>query len=250
MSLIGYRPLATVTLAEEGRPGGLAALAVEPTSATRHTLSNHRLHFRRETGGFRLFAEHDLTAGGAPLVPISTALPLLFAIRSADPDFLSRFTPASADKAGPNLFLSNRNAAGEPQVGSLSRGATVAGEDVGRIVPRRSRARLALDPTNRADRVEVRAHFGGGQVGDPIPVGGPPDSSSAEVTVDVGSSDKLAFTLTPKPAGTKQLLVADDELARLAPLGAIELVLKPFPGPTPAEGRAFTATFKKREQPA
>jgi hypothetical protein len=250
MSVIGYRPLATVRLAEEGRSDGLAVLVVEPTPATRRALANHRLHFRRAPGGFRLFAEHDLAAGGAALVPIPAALPLLFAIRSTDPGFLTRFTPESADKAGPNLFLSNRTATGDPQVGSLSRGATVAGEDIGRIVPRRLRARLALDPANRADRVEVRAHFGGEKVGEPIPVGGPADSNSAEVTVDVGSSDKLAFMLTPKPAGTKQLIVADDELARLAPRGAIELVLKPFPGPAPAEGRAFSATFKKREQPA
>jgi hypothetical protein len=246
MSLVAYRPTATVTATEQGRPDALASVRFAPTPTTQARLASYRLLFRAYPGGFRLAAQHDLAAGGGIKVPITQPLSLLFAFTSSDPGFLARYSKEAAAAAGPNLFLTNRNASGQPQPGpGLSRDAAIGAKDRGWIVPRRNRARVKLGEAPRPNKVEVRPYFGGAAVGDPIALQAPVGAEAAEVAVELGDVPGLAFILRPKPQGNDILILADDELARMNPMGALELVLKPFPGPDPAEGRAFTAVFEK-----
>lgn len=245
MSLIAYRPLATVSaIGPGGKP--LTSVTFTPTVSTEALLAGYRLFFRPNPGGFRIAAQHGLGAGGGPLVPLgSEPLSLLFAITSSEPDFLARHATAASSAAGPNLFLTNRSATGTPQTApGLSRDAKVGAKDMGRIVPRRHRTRVPLKPGPAAKTIELRPYFGGDRIGEPIALDAPTGAEAAEANVDTGAAAGIAFLLRPKPSGDDQLIIADDELARMVALGALELALKSFSGATPAAGRAFTATFE------
>lgn len=245
MSLIAFRPVATVSAkTEEG--SAIDSLRFAPTPATEARLGSHRLVFRAHPGGFRLAAQHDLKGDGGSIVPIAEPLSLLFAITSSDAGFMARHVAAETAKAAPNLFLTNRSATGTPQAGpALSREDVVGARDRARIVPRRHRARIPLPSSARPTRIELRPYFGGAMIGDPIPIEAGAKAEAADITVALETQPGLAFLLRAKPEGGDQLIVADDELVQMRPLGALELVLKPFPGTAPAEGRAFTATFAK-----
>src|SRR3954454_20741490 len=153
MTLIAYRPLATVNVSGAGGQS-LTSLTFTPTRATEALLARYRLYFRPGAGTFRIAAQYDLATGGGPLVPLgSEPLSLIFGISSSEPDFLVRHAKASASVGGPNFFLTNRDVSGVPQSNSgLSRGPKVGAKDIGRIVPRRHRMRIAMKegarPTN------------------------------------------------------------------------------------------------------
>ena len=243
MSIIAYRPVANVSAKLKGAPAPIESVRFTPTPSTEARMASKRLVFRPYGGGFRLVAQHDLEGGGGPMVPITDPLQLLFAITSSDSEFLSRHADGAAAKAGPSIFLTNRNATGTPQGGpGLSRDETVGAKDRARIVPRVCRARVSL--AGSPSRVELRPYFGGAAIRETV-LEAPPGATSADVGVSVEGESGLAFTLRPKPSGQEQLIVADDELAQMLPAGVLELVLKTFPGPAPPDGREFSATFEK-----
>ena len=240
MSVISYRSVANVAAKLKGNNAPIDSVRFTPTPATEARLSSKRLVFRPYAGGFRLAAQHD--GGGEPMVPLAEPLQLLFAITSSDSEFLTRHADAAAAKAGPSIFLSNRSATGTPQGGpGLSRDESVGVKDRARIVPRICRAPVSL--AGSPSRVELRPYFGGAAIREIALEGAA--AESAEVSVNVEDQPGLAFTLRPKPSGKDQLIVADDELAQMLPAGALELVLKTFPGPAPSDGREFTARFEK-----
>jgi hypothetical protein len=242
MSVVAYRPVATVTAKAKGRDAPLAAFSFSPTPSTATRLANQRMLFRPFPGGFRLAAQHDLAGGGGPVVPIADTVPLLFAIRCGG----GLQEGEAADKSGPSLFLSNRNAAGTPQGGpGLSREEFVGPKDRAWIVPRRHRARIALGTGNKPNRIELRNYFGGAAIGDPLPIEAGAQAETADVTIGLEAQEGIAFLLRPKPQGTDRLIVADDELVEMRADGVLELVLKNFPGQVPAGGRQFTATFER-----
>ena len=242
MSMISYRPVANVAAKLKATGAPIDSVRFTPTPATEARLSSKRLVFRPYAGGFRLAAQHDVQSGG-PMVPLAEPLQLIFAITSSDSEFLTRHADAAAAKAGPSIFLSNRSATGTPQAGpGLSRDESVGAKDRARIVPRACRAAVPL--AGSPSRVELRPYFGGAAIRE-IALEAAAGADSAEVSVNVEDQPGLAFTLRPKPGGKDQLIVADDELAQMLPAGALELVLKTFPGPAPSDGREFTATFEK-----
>lgn len=242
MTTIAYRPLATVTAKVKGKDSPLEAVRFSPTPATLGRLANQRILFRSFAGGFRLAAQHDLAGDGSPVVPIADTLPLLFAIHFSG----GLAEPGAGEKSGPNLYLTNRNAGGTPQGGpGLSREETVGLKDRAWIVPRRHRAQIPLGSGNRPNRVELRSYFGGGAIGDAIAIDAAAKAEAADVTIGLEGQDGFAFLVRPKPQGDDRLIVADDELSRMRPNGALELALKTFPGPVPAGGRAFTAMFER-----
>ena len=241
MSIISYRPVANVAAKLKGNDAPIDSVRFSPTLATEARLLSKRLVFRPYAGGFRLAAQHD--GGGEPMVPLAEPLQLLFAITSGDSEFLTRHADAAAAKGGPSIFLSNRSPTGAPQGGpGLSRDESVGAKDRARIVPRLCRAPVSL--AGSPSRVELRPYFGGAAIRE-IALEAVAGADSGEVSVNVEDQPGLAFTLRPKPSGKDQLIVADDELAQMRPAGALELVLKTFPGPAPAGGREFTATFEK-----
>jgi hypothetical protein len=241
MTIIAYRPVATVSAREKGAATPWAGVRFWPTPATAERLAKQRMVFRPFPGGFRLAAEHDLAGSGGPTIPIAGDLGLLFAVRL---DGALGETDATR-KSGPSLFLSNRNASGTPQSGpQLSREEIVGLKDRAWIVPRRHRAGFPLGPGNRPNRIELKSYFGG-SAGEPLPIEAPAEAEAAEVMVALEMADGVAFVLRPKPQGAERLIVADDELAEMRPDGALELVLKAFPGPDPAAGREFTAIFER-----
>lgn len=239
MTVIAFRPVATVTARDKARGEAIVAVQFTPTPSSAERLARQRILFRPFPGGFRLAAEHDLAAGGA-VVPLAGDLPLLFAMRLG---------PALAQgeamrKAGPIVFLSNRGATGTPQGGpQLSREDAVGLKDRGWIVPRRHRASFPLGAGQRPNRVELRSWFGGA-VGEPLPIEAAAEAESADVLVSLEDAGGVAFLLRPKPQGAERLVIADDELAAMPADGALELVLRSFPGPAPAGGREFAATFE------
>jgi hypothetical protein len=244
VSVIAYRPIATVSAVG---PGGAAigSLRFTPTPATERWLADQRLCFRPFPGGFRLAGQHDLESNGGPIVPLgSEPLSFLFAIKSAEADFGARHLKAASSATAPNFFLTNRSATGTPQsTPGLSREAKIGPKDMGRIVPRRSQSRFPVRATARPKEIELHSLFGGSRIGEPIPVAVPAGAMSAGGLVDTNGQPGIAFVLRSKPPGDEQLIITDDELSTMAPIGALELVLKSFPGADPAEGRAFTATF-------
>jgi len=241
MTTIAFRPVATVTARVKGRDAPLEAVRFTPTPSTIERLGSQRMVFRPYPGGFRIAAEHDLERGGGPMVPLMSELPLLFAVTLGG---LAGGSEA-ARKAGPAIYLSNRNSGGTPQGGpQLSRDETVGLKDRAWIVPRRHSAGFALAAGSRPTRIELRSYFGGA-VGEPLPIEAPAEAGTAEVPISFEDAEGVAFLLRPKPQGTERLIIADDELAQLRPDGALELVLKTFPGPAPASGREFIATFEK-----
>ena len=248
MSLTGFRPLAAVTITDEANGKAMESLSFDPTAATAAKLTGHRLIFRRRLGGFQLYAERNLGPGGGPVVPIVEPVRLVFALRSSDRGRLARYKPSEDPTAGPNLYLTNLDDAGVPQASRpLSRGESIAAADSARIVGPRFRARVPLPATNRPNRVEVRRRHDGERVGDAIPLEVGAGASAAELGVDLSNEEASAFTLVPKPAGDEQHILVDEELAATGAYGAVELVLKPFPGPDPEGGREFTAVFARRE---
>lgn len=241
MTVIAYRPVATVSVRRKGRDASLSGVGFLPTPATSERLERQRMVFRPFPGGFRIAAQHDLEGGGGPMIPMPSELPLLFAVTLGGVAGDSE----AARTAGPSLFLSNRNAGGTPQGGpQLSRDETVGLKDRAWIVPRRHSAGFPLADGTRPARIELKSYFGG-VIGEPLPIEAPAGAEVAHVPVNLESADGVAFLLRPKPQGAERLIIADDELAALRPDGALELVLKAFPGPAPPNGREFTATFDK-----
>jgi hypothetical protein len=242
MTIIAYRPVATVLAKSKGRDAPLDRVHFSPTPSTFQRISRQRMVFRSFPGGLRLAAQHDLEGDGAPLVSIADTLPLLFAIHCGGEPLDTETT----DKAGPNLYLTNRNAGGTPQGGpGLSREETVGLKDRAWIVARRHRVQIPLGSSNKPNRIELRSYFGGGAIGQAIPIEAPAKAEAADVNIGLEGQEGFAFLIRPKPQGADRLIVADDELAQMRPLGALELVLKTFPGPMPAGGRAFTAMFER-----
>jgi len=237
MTIIAYRPLALVSARTKGKAASLVSVGFTPTPSTVERMNRQRIAFRGFPGGFRLAAQHDAEAGGGPLVPISGDLPLLFAIT------VGEGVAAGDEKLGPAIFLSNRNNSGTPQGGpQLGREEMVGAKDRAWIVPRRHVATMGFGAGARPKNIEVRPAFGGAAI-ETISVDAPPDSSAFGFPVELSDREELAFILKPKPSGTDRLLIADDELASMRAGGALELVLRTFPGPAPAEGREFIATF-------
>ena len=192
MTVIAYRPVAIVSAREKGRDT-MSGVRFLPTPATAERLAKQRMVFRPFPGGFRLAVEHNLAGSGGPMVAIAQDLPLLFAVwlggALAETD--------ASRKAGPNFFLSNRNASGTPQSGlQLSRDETVGLKDRAWIVPRRHRAGFPLGTGNRPNRIELKSYFGG-SAGEPLPIEAPPDAEAAEVMVSFEGAEGVAFLLRP-----------------------------------------------------
>jgi hypothetical protein len=240
MTTISYRPLATISAKVKGKGVPVSAVRFSPTPSTLERLAGQRILFRSFPGGFRLAAQHDLERGGGPLVPIAGDLTLLFAVK------LGEKFAAGDEKAGPSIYLTNRNASGTPQGGpQLSREEAVGTKDRAWIVPRRYFATIALGSGTRPKNLELRSAFGGGAL-ETFPIDVAADASAVSLPVTVEQREGVAFLLKPKPSGNDRLIVADDELAEMGPDAALELVLRSFPGPAPATGREFTATFEPR----
>jgi len=238
MTTIAFRPLATVSAKAKGRDLPLATVRFSPTPSTLERLSKQRILFRSFPGGFRLAAQHDVESGGGPLVPIVGDLSLLFAGK------LDEKLAAGDEKVGPSIFLTNRNASGTPQGGpQLSRDVAVGTKDRAWIVPRRHVATISLVSGSRPKSMELRPAFGGAAL-ETLALDAAADASAVSLPISVEQRQGLAFLLRPKPSGDDRLIVADDELAEMRPDAALELVLRSFPGPAPAAGREFTATFE------
>ena len=238
MTTIAYRPLATVIAKTKTKAAVLDGVSFAPTPSTIDRLSKQRIAFRSFPGGFRLAAEHDLEGGGGPLVPIAGDLPLLFAVR------LGGIQPGGDTKTDSGLYLSNRSATGTAQGGpQLSRAETVGAKDRARIVPRRHVAILPLGTGNRPKNLELRSAFGGAAL-ETIAIEAAADAGAASLPISLEDREGFAFVLKPKPSGQDRMIIADDELAAMRADGALELVLRSFPGPAPAAGREFTATFE------
>lgn len=238
MTTIAFRPVATVCAKAKGTDFPVQAVRFSPTPSTLERLSKQRILFRSFPGGFRLAAQHDLEGGGGPLVPIVGDLSMLFAVK------LGGGLAGGGEKAGPSIFLTNRNASGTPQGGPrLSREDEVSTKDRAWIVPRRHFATISLGSGSRPKNMELRSAFGGGAL-ETLSIDATPDASAVTLLISVEQREGIAFLLKPKPSGNDRLIVADDELAEMRPDAALELVLRSFPGPAPAAGREFTATFE------
>lgn len=240
MSMIAFRPLATVMAREKDQDAPIEGASFAPTPGTAELLSKQRIVFRPFPGGFRLAAQHDLASAGGPLVPLGFGLSLLFAISLGD-----NRPSAEEGKAGPAIFLTNRNASGTPQGGpGLSREEAVGAKDRAWIVPRRHVASISIGTGSKTKSIELRSAFGGGAL-ETLPIEASAEAQNVELPISLAQRDGVAFLLKSKPPGQDRLIVADDELARMRPDGALELVLKTFPGPAPAAGREFIAVFER-----
>ena len=239
MTVIAFRPLAVVSARVKGRDAPIAGASFAPTPSTLDRLSRQRIVFRPFPGGFRLAAQHELAGEGGPLVPLGDSLSLLFAFRLG-----GNYPAGEAAKAGPSIFLTNRNATGTPQGGpQLSREETVGAKDRAWIVPRRHVASIALGSGSRPKTIEIKSAFGGSAL-ETVSVEAPAGAEAVSLPIALDDQEGVAFLLKPKPSGTDRLVVADNELAGMRADGALELVLKTFPGPAPAGGREFTALFE------
>lgn len=240
MTMIAFRPLAVVTAKVKGRDVPMPDASFVPTPSTEDRFSRQRIIFRPFPGGFRLAAQHELAGEGGPLVPLGDSLSLLFAVRLG-----GSLASGDAAKVGPNIFLTNRNASGTPQGGpQLSREEIVGAKDRGWIVPRRHVASIALGTGSRPKTIEVKSAFGSSALAT-LSVEAPAGAEAVSLPIALDEQEGVAFLLKPKPSGTDRLVVADNELARMRADGALELVLKTFPGPAPAAGREFTALFER-----
>jgi hypothetical protein len=242
MSVMAYRPVASVTVLEKGSKKPIRSVRFEPTPDALRRMADHRMVHRTRDSGFQIYAVHD--SGGTPRVPIAKPLRMLFSIR-AGADFHGRYKPEPGEAAAPALYLTNRDSDGEGNAaGGLSRGEAVAKEDLARIVPRRLRASVPLTGNTPPTKVEVRRRYGGAIVGEAVAIETPAEALVAELAVDLSGEEERAFTLVPLPGGVAQHIFADDALAGGGSIGVLELILRNFPGPQPAAGRVFTATFE------
>jgi hypothetical protein len=248
MSVIAFRPFMTVTVEEQGTRKSIAALVFTPTIRTTRRLADHKLVFRRRANGFQLYAQHNVVAGDVRLAPIATRTSFQFRITLNEPDFLDRYHPDLNQATGPCLYLCNVDEDGTVRAsGSISGGSTVEQGDAARIVGRRliSRADLTRSPKPTSLRVTDR-HAPSRTVAN-VPIDATPGAESATVAIDLTEDAGNAYTLKPQPGGSPQAaLFADDEMAARGAFGALELVARPFPGPSPSAGRLFTATFRRR----
>jgi hypothetical protein len=247
MSMAAFIPFIGVSVAENGTGKPIAALNFEPTPATARRLADYRLIFRPRAGGFQLYARNNPAAGNARLAPITARAAFVFSVRTAEADFLTRYHPDLDPATGPNLYLSNLNADGTARPnGQLSLGATVEQADAARIVGRRLNARADLAAPTRPTSLKVTDRYAAARTVADVPVFAAAGSESASVAIDLTGDAASAYTLSPQPSGAKTMLFADDELAGLGALGALQLIAEPFPGPDPAAGRAYTAIFRRR----
>lgn len=251
MSSIAFRPCIGVTVKDD-QSRELPALSFEPTADTQRRLDDQHLLFRPRAAGFQLYAQYNRQAGNVRLAPISRRTALVFAIRLNGADFLERFHPDLDATTGPGLYLANLDDDGAVRAsGSLSLGTTVEQADAARIVGRCLNARTNLGakpkPKPKPVTLKVSDRFDPtGVVANP-PVNAIAEASSASVAIDLSGNAASAYTLAPQPSGTPgTVLFASNELAGRGAFGVLELVLAPFPGPDPAAGRQYIATFRRR----
>ncbi|MFC5696184.1 hypothetical protein ACFPU0_11520 [Pseudomonas sp. GCM10022186] len=246
MSIIAFRPCLGVTVKDD-QGKELTALSFEPTAETRRRLDDQHLVLRPRAAGFQLYAQYNPEAGNVRLAPVTRHTSLVFVIRLDEADFLERFHPDLDASASPNLYLANLDDDGAVRAsGSLSRGNTVERADTARIVGRRLNARADLGATPKPVTLKVSDRFDPTRVVANPPVNAIAGASSASVAIDLSEDAASAYTLTPQPSGSPTVLFVSDELAGRGAFGALELVLAPFPGPDPAAGRQYTATFRRR----
>ena len=156
MSVIAFRPLVTVTVAEHGSGKAIRALGFEPSAETVRRLADYRLVFRTWSNGFRLNAQFNSEAGGVHLAPITVRKPFVFGIRFTESDFLARYNPNLDPAFGPSLYLLNLKADGTARPsGQLSLGATVDRAGAARIVARRLNARADMTKTPKPASLKV-----------------------------------------------------------------------------------------------
>ncbi len=248
MSVIAFRPIATVTVTDQGTGKAIATLAFAPTPTTERRLADHRIVFRQRAAGFQLYAQFNPEAGNARLGPITVRTSFVFAIRRSESDFLARYHPDLDPATGPNLYLANLDADGSVRPsGALSVGPTVEKADAAHIVGRRLNARADLSAMPAPASLKVADRFDPARTVADVSVNGIAGSTTAAVAIDLSADAAAAFTLAPQPADTpKTTLYADDELAGRGVFGVLELVADPSAGPEPAGGRAYTATFRRR----
>jgi len=247
MSVTAFVPFISVAVRESGTGRPIGALAFEPTPPTARLLANHRLILRPRADGFRLYAQNNPAAGNARLAPITARTTLVFSIRATEPGFLDRYHPDLDPETGPNLYLANLDNDGTPRAGgALSAGATVEQADAARITGRRLNARADLTATPKPTGVKLSDRYQATRVVATVPIAATAGSERAAVALDVSADLGSAYTLAMQPSGARTTLYADDELAGRGALGVLQLVASAFPGPEPAAGREYTATFRRR----
>lgn len=247
MSIAAFVPFISVAVKENGSNKPIGALAFEPTPSTSRLLADHRLIFRPRADGFRLYARNNPAAANARLAPITARTALIFGVRATQPGFLERYHPDLDPETGPNLYLANLDNDGTPRAsGALSAGATVEQADAARITGRRLNARADLTATPKPTGVKLSDRYKATRVVATVAITADAGSERAAVALDVSADPGSAYTLSMQPSGARTTLFADDELVGRGALGVLQLVAGPFPGPDPAAGREYTATFRRR----
>lgn len=247
MSVTAFVPFITVAVRESETNKPIGALAFEPTPSTVRRLADHKLILRPRGDGFRIYAQNNPAAGNARLAPITARTSLVFIMRSTQPGFLDRYHPDLDPETGPNLYLANLDDDGTPRAGGpLSASATVEQADAARIVGRRLNARADLTATPKPTGVKLSDRYEATRVVANVAIAATAGSERAAVALDLSADPGSAYTLAMQPSGARTTLFADDELAGRGALGVLNLVAIPFPGPDPAAGRDYTATFRRR----
>lgn len=247
MSIAAFVPFISVAVRENGTSKPIGALAFEPTPSTARLLADHKLIFRPRADGFRLYARNNPAAGNARLAPITARTALIFGLRPTEPGFLDRYHPDLDTATGPNLYLSNLDNDGTPRAGGkLSIGDTVEKADGARIAGRKLNARADMTASPKPTGVKVRDRYEASRIAADVPFNAATGSESAAAAIDLSADPGLAYTLAIQPSGANTALFADDEVAGRGALGVLHLVAGPFPGPDPAAGRDYTATFRRR----
>jgi hypothetical protein len=244
---LDYRPLFAVAVQDDAAPpAALDGFAIVPTRACRRALAEHRLVFRAAGGSCRVLYASNPLAADSLLAPITGRVRFTFALRPPDPAFLERYHPTLTPDRGRQLYLDNLTASGNMQSKStLSVQPTVGVQDAVTIRGPVFQVAVDLDVSPRPTHVRVLDRFDGSEVVS-VPV---PDGSSATPTIvrlELGPRARGAFALDIQPGGSAQTLYVDNELARLGPVGVIDVHWRSRQDTVPDDGVQYAVRFRRR----
>ena len=224
------------------------ALVTRATTATVEAFARHRLLARAQADGIALYYRTNPDAVPALLGPIDARVRLSFSLHLTQPDFFDRHLPTFSSGSGTGFHLDNLDPAGAILADGavLSQGAAVDVVDGAQIGPRRLPVRLDLTASSPTS-VEAREDISGALAATANVVA-PAGASSAQVQLDLGGANGVAFRVAEVPPGpVSRRAYSDDAVSDSGAAGVMDLFWETAQDTVPDPGGVvYRAIFTRR----
>ncbi len=245
-----YKPLFDVAVEDEADGARLRGFTVTPTEACRRALADHQLVERNRESGVQVFYRTNPQAADPLLGRISARTRFTFALTNSAADLFAVYEPDLGPETGPQLYFDNLDAGGAiDSATTLTANGVVATDDAAKIHATVFQVRTDMSGADPPTELRINDKFDGSLVKQVSLVAGGGDEVITQV--DLSAFAPGVYTLeTDAPGATSKTIFIDDTLARLAPLGVVDLYWETAQDTAPADGDSYVIRFRKREPPS